>query len=90
MPGPVFGASRSLDQPAEAEKRMFAKLAAPRFLTNIRRCWRPTWRRTDQAAPEAIIAVFRKLVALIPGGSWTGTPEKLKPFKFEETGSAAT
>lgn len=76
---------------AEAEKRMFAKLAAPRFLTDIRPLLAPdtaeSW--TDQAVREAFIAVFRKLVAFMPGASWTKTPEKLKQFKFDAVGAGA-
>ena len=71
---------------AEAEKRMFAKLIAPRFLLDIRPLLAPdaaeTW--TDAAVRDAFIAVFRKLIANLPGEPWAKTAEKLKQHGFAD------
>lgn len=73
---------------AEAEKRMFAKLVAPHFVTDIRPLLAPdaaeAW--TDEAARRAFTEVFRKLITSMPGASWAKTPEKLKQFKIDAVG----
>ncbi|MDP9013806.1 MAG: nucleotidyl transferase AbiEii/AbiGii toxin family protein [Pseudomonadota bacterium] len=54
---------------AEAERRMFAKLDDPRFMTDIRPLLPVdiALRLTDQVIMEHFAQVFRRLVSLIPG-----------------------
>jgi hypothetical protein len=70
---------------AEAEQRMFAKLANPAFLTDMRPLL-PADRAallTDEAAKTAFTRVFSELVALIPGEPWVRTPEMRERFGVE-------
>jgi predicted nucleotidyltransferase component of viral defense system len=70
---------------AEAEQRMFAKLANPTFLTDMRPLL-PADRAeqlTDEAAKSAFMRVFAELVALIPGAPWVRTPEMRERFGVE-------
>jgi predicted nucleotidyltransferase component of viral defense system len=70
---------------AEAEKRMFAKLVAPRFLTDIRPLLAPDAANelTDAAVRNAFAQVFQKLIMALPGEAWAKTPEKLERFGLE-------
>jgi Nucleotidyl transferase AbiEii toxin, Type IV TA system len=71
---------------AEAEQRMFAKLANPTFLTDMRPLL-PADRAaqlTDDAAKAAFTKVFSQLVALIPGEPWVRTPEMRERFGIED------
>jgi predicted nucleotidyltransferase component of viral defense system len=72
---------------AEAEQRMFAKLAAPRFVTDIRPLLSAEEAElmTDDAVRQAFIAVFRDLIGLIPGASWAKTPERLERYGLSLT-----
>jgi len=56
------------DQPAQAEQRMFAKLAAPRFMTDIRPLLAPekAAKLTDDAIRSAFIDVFDRLIITMP------------------------
>lgn len=69
---------------AEAEQRMFAKLASPTFLIDMRPLL-PADRAallTNEAAKTAFTRVFSQLVALIPGEPWVRTPEMRERFEF--------
>jgi predicted nucleotidyltransferase component of viral defense system len=70
---------------AEAEQRMFRKLAVPRFLADIRPLLPPdeATRRTDGAIRRAFAEVFERVIVLLPGAPWTKTPEMAKRFALE-------
>ncbi len=70
---------------AEAEKRMFAKLVSPRFVTDIRPLLSSdaAGELTEAAVRNAFAAVFRKLIMAMPGAAWAKTPEKLERFGLE-------
>lgn len=64
---------------------MFAKLANPAFLTDMRPLL-PADRAaqlTDEAAKAAVTSVFSQLVARIPGDPWVRTPEMCERFGIE-------
>ncbi len=67
---------------AQAEQRMFAKLAAPRFMTDIRPLLAPeeAAKLTDDAIRSAFIIVFDRLITTMPGASWAKTPEMKEKF----------
>jgi predicted nucleotidyltransferase component of viral defense system len=71
---------------AEAEARMFAKLAAPRFVADIRPLlpMPEADRITDETIRRMFIDVFSRLIALIPGDSWVKTPDMLERFGYAE------
>jgi len=62
---------------AEAEQRMFAKLANPRFLTDMRPLLAAAEaeRLTDAATKAAFTSVFCRFVAFLPGDPWVHTDE---------------
>ena len=67
---------------AEAQRRMFAKLANPAFLTDMRPLL-PAARAallTDEAAKAAFTRVFSVLIERIPGAPWIRTPEMRERF----------
>jgi hypothetical protein len=66
----------------QAEQRMFAKLAAPRFLADIRPLLAPeeAARLTDDVILRAFAAVFDRLIAAMPGEPWAKTAEKRHRF----------
>lgn len=68
---------------AEAEQRMFAKLANPAFLTDMRPLLPADQaaQLSDEAAKAAFTRVFSQLVALIPGEPWVRTPEMRERFE---------
>lgn len=70
---------------AEAEQRMFAKLATPRFLADIRPLLSPEQaaRLTDDVIRHAFTVVFTRLISAIPGEPWANTPEKKKKFGID-------
>lgn len=71
---------------AEAEQRMFAKLANPAFLTDMRPLV-PAARAallTDEMAKAAFARVFSAMVALIPGEPWVRTREMRERFGIED------
>ncbi|HIJ62641.1 MAG TPA: nucleotidyl transferase AbiEii/AbiGii toxin family protein [Rhodospirillaceae bacterium] len=70
---------------AEAEKRMFAKLVAPRFLTDIRPLLtaETAEQLTDAAVRRSFATVFRHFIMAMPGAAWAKTPEKLEKFDLE-------
>ena len=67
---------------AQAEERMFAKLAAPRFMADIRPLLSPESAEllTDEEIRRAFVAVFTMLISIIPGASWAKTFERKKKF----------
>jgi hypothetical protein len=70
---------------AEAEQRMFAKLANPAFLTDLRPLLAAdrAAQLTDEAAKAAFARVFSQLVMLIPGKPWVRTPDMRKRFGID-------
>lgn len=67
---------------AQAEQRMFAKLAAPRFLTDIRPLLAPdeAAKLTEETARKAFVTVFGRLIEIMPGRAWAKTAEKKEKF----------
>jgi predicted nucleotidyltransferase component of viral defense system len=67
---------------AQAEERMFAKLAAPRFMADIRPLLSPEQAEslTEEAIQRAFIAVFKALIGIMPGESWARTSDMKKRF----------
>ncbi len=67
---------------AQAEERMFAKLAAPRFMTDIRPLLAPeeAAKITDATTRHAFVTVFDKLITAISGEPWAKTPEMKEKF----------
>lgn len=69
---------------AVAEERMFAKLENPQFLADVRPLLtaQEAARFDEKAAREAFIAVFRRIIHLMPGEAWARTGEMAKQFKL--------
>ena len=69
---------------AQAEQRMFAKLAAPRFMTDIRPLLAPeeAARLTDDAIRSAFIIVFDRLIITMPGAPWAKTADMKGKFRM--------
>ncbi len=69
---------------AQAEQRMFAKLAAPRFMTDIRPLLAPeeAAKLTDDATRSIFIIVFERLITAMPGAPWAKTPEMKEKFRL--------
>jgi predicted nucleotidyltransferase component of viral defense system len=67
---------------AQAEERMFAKLAAPRFMADIRPLLSPDQAEllTEDAIQRAFVAVFTRLIGIMPGESWAKTSDMKKRF----------
>lgn len=67
---------------AEAEQRMFAKLALPTFLTDISPLLsaEASASLSEEAIRLSFIAVFSKIIGLMPGAAWAKTPEMLELF----------
>ena len=67
---------------AQAEERMFAKLAAPRFVVDIRPLLSPDQAEqlTEDAIHRAFVAVFTSLISIMPGVSWAKTSDMKKKF----------
>ena len=67
---------------AQAQQRMFAKLANPAFLTDLRPLVSVERAETlDEASTkEAFRRVLRELIALIPGEDWARTPDMIERF----------
>lgn len=74
---------------AEAEKRMFAKLASPMFLTDIRPLLSAdkATELTDASVIVSFQTVFLELIMRLPGDTWAKTPEMAERFEvdLEET-----
>jgi len=67
---------------AQAEQRMFAKLAAPRFMTDIRPLLAPeeAAKLTDAATRHAFVTVFDKLITTLSGEPWAKTLKMKEKF----------
>jgi hypothetical protein len=67
---------------AQAEERMFAKLAAPRFMADIRPLLSPDRAEllTEDAIRRAFVAVFMRLISIMPGASWAKTSAMKEKF----------
>ncbi|MYA96671.1 MAG: nucleotidyl transferase AbiEii/AbiGii toxin family protein [Nitrospinae bacterium] len=67
---------------AEAQRRMFAKLANPAFLTDMRPLVsvEHAGKLDEDSTKEAFRQVLRELVDLIPGENWAQTPKMLDRF----------
>jgi predicted nucleotidyltransferase component of viral defense system len=67
---------------AEAQRRMFAKLANPRFLIDMRPLLPAVEaeRLTEAATTSAFVSVFTKIVDWIPGDPWARADEMIKRF----------
>jgi predicted nucleotidyltransferase component of viral defense system len=67
---------------AQAEERMFAKLAAPRFMADIRPLLSPDQAAllTEDEIRRGFVAVFSTLIGIMPGESWARTSEMKKRF----------
>lgn len=67
---------------AQAEERMFAKLANPGFLADIRPLLAPSEaeRLTNETMKAAFVDVFTGFVAQLPGNPWARTEEMTKRF----------
>ena len=72
---------------AEAEKRMFAKLANPGFLTDIRPLLSADQaeRLDDDAVAEAFRSVFVTLIRKLSGEQWAKTDEMIERFSINLT-----
>ncbi|HUZ91284.1 MAG TPA: nucleotidyl transferase AbiEii/AbiGii toxin family protein [Methylocella sp.] len=70
---------------AQAEQRMFAKLAAPRFMTDIRPLLAPeeAAKLTDTATRHAFVTVFDKLITAMSGEPWAKTPKMKEKFGMD-------
>jgi hypothetical protein len=67
---------------AQAEERMFAKLATPRFVADVRPLLSPDQAGllTEEAIRRAFVAVFTRLISIMPGASWAKTSKMKKKF----------
>ena len=67
---------------AQAEQRMFAKLATPGFLADMRPLLAAPQAEqlTDKAVNEAFVCVFTGLIAQLPGNAWARTGEMIERF----------
>jgi hypothetical protein len=70
---------------AQAEERMFAKLATPRFMADIRPLLSPDQAElvTEDAIQRAFVAVFTTLIGIMPDESWAKTLDMKKRFGIE-------
>ena len=70
---------------AEAEKRMFAKLANTGFLTDIRPLLsaEKAVEMTDASVMNSFQTVFRDLIVRLPGDAWARTPEMAERFEVD-------
>jgi predicted nucleotidyltransferase component of viral defense system len=71
---------------AQAEERMFAKLATPRFVADIRPLLPPDRAEalTDAGIRKAFARVFRDLIVLMPGTAWAKTGAMIERFALAE------
>ncbi len=67
---------------AEAQQRMFPKLANPAFLTDMRPLVSAEHAETldEDSTKEAFRRVLRELIDLIPGDDWARTPDMIERF----------
>ena len=67
---------------AQAEERIFAKLAPPSFTADIRPLLSPDRAEllTADTIRRAFEAVFMRLISIMPGGSWANKSATKKKF----------
>ncbi len=67
---------------AEAQQRMFAKLANPAFLTDMRPLVPADRAETlnEETTKDAFRRVLSELIDLIPGKNWVRAPDMIKRF----------
>jgi len=70
---------------AQAEQRMFAKLANPRFLSDVRPLLAAEHaeRMTNETMSAAFADVFTRLVGSLPGDPWARTDAMIKRFGLD-------
>ena len=70
---------------AQAEQRMFAKLANPRFLSDVRPLLAAEYaeRMTNETMSAAFADVFTRLVGSLPGDPWARTDAMIKRFGLD-------
>ena len=68
---------------AQAEQRMFAKLAAPRFMGDIRPLLAPEEKLTDDIVRKPFVTVFERLITILPGEPWAKTPKMKEKFGMD-------
>jgi predicted nucleotidyltransferase component of viral defense system len=73
-----LGRSKLQISRAEAERRMFAKLANPRFMADIRPLLAANFAMqfTDQVILRHFVEILHRLIGLMPGEPWAGTKEQ--------------
>lgn len=69
---------------AQAQERMFAKLANPRFILDMRPLLPADQAEalTDQTTKKLFIDVFSSLIGRLPGDAWSRTREMKERFQF--------
>ena len=69
---------------AQAQERMFAKLANPRFLLDMLPLLpaAPAEALTDVSTAESFCRVFTTLIDQLPGEPWRRTPAKKRQFSI--------
>jgi len=70
---------------AQAEERMSAKLAALRFMADIRPLLSPDRAEllSEDVIRRAFFAVFMRLISIMPGASWAKTSTMKKKFGID-------
>lgn len=70
---------------AQAERRMFAKLASPAFLRDVKPLLTPDEadKLTDEAMKAAFASVFDSLIVRLPGDPWKRTEEMKERFGLQ-------
>lgn len=65
---------------AQAEERMFRKLAMPEFLADVRPLLTidETEKFDEQTGRNAFLSVFGRFIELIPGAAWARTPDLME------------
>jgi predicted nucleotidyltransferase component of viral defense system len=86
MFGKYLAAAGQAISRAEAEERMFDKLADPSFLADVRPLLAAEEARKfdDAAVRTAFIVVFHNFIKRIPGDPWKKTPEMADEFEMAE------
>ena len=71
---------------AMAQERMFAKLAGPAFLTDMRPLVSSDRAETlnEETMKDAFRQVFSELIELIPGDDWRQTPDMIERFALKD------
>jgi predicted nucleotidyltransferase component of viral defense system len=74
---------------AQAEERMFAKLASPGFIADVRPLLSAAQADalTNETTKADFAAVFRRIITTLPGAPWARTPEMAARFRVDVVGS---